>query len=114
MKAERQLIKEKTLHMQHLDEKAAAEGLSVGGALGADYYAMTDLLPPPAPASAGAGSSGKGNFGGPKQIYRSGKYAPSGPVVRADEVHKAADTLNLDEFLAQANAAEMRRIGGGR
>ncbi len=31
-------------------------------------------------------------------------------VVRAEEVRKAPDTLNLDEFLAEANAAEIRRI----
>lgn len=31
-------------------------------------------------------------------------------VVRVDEVRKAADTLNLDEFLAEANKAEIRKI----
>ena len=36
----------------------------------------------------------------------SGKYG-----VRAEETRKAADTLNLDEFLAESSAAEMRRIG---
>ena len=31
-------------------------------------------------------------------------------AVRAEEGRRAPDTLNLDEFLAEANAAEIRRI----
>lgn len=39
----------------------------------------------------------------------SGKFVPA---IRAEETRKAADTLNLDEFLAESSAAEMRRMGG--
>ncbi len=52
--------------------------------------------------SSRGGSSGGGGGGGGKKV---------GIAVRTDETRRAADTLNLDEFLAVASASEMRKLG---
>jgi hypothetical protein len=97
--------------------QAAMEGLSVGGAMGTDYYSYDlthnpNLQSPVGSSSSDSFQSGSRQPSMYKQIYGKG-HRHMGPAVRAEETHKAADTLNLDEFLAQANAAEMKKIGGG-
>jgi hypothetical protein len=67
----------------------------------------------PVSASAGSnksykGSSGRGSFG---PGSTSGKYSGVAGIHRNDDSKKAADTLDLDGFLAEANASEIRRLG---
>lgn len=63
----------------------------------------------PAGSATGAGvviatkpgrGGGGGRGGGPRLV-----------PIRAEDSRKPADTLNLDEFLAEANASEIRRLG---
>jgi hypothetical protein len=66
--------------------------------------------------SAGKPTSGKGGAGDRSNIviplaprqYHKGKHGHNS--IRAEETRKAPDTLNLDEFLAETNASEIRSL----
>ncbi len=62
----------------------------------------------PAGSATGSGIviASRGGWGG----YSNSSSARLVPV-RAEDTRKPADTLNLDEFLAESNAAEIRRLG---
>ena len=54
--------------------------------------------------------SGTAYIGYNRQPNRSGYHNRRHLPVKVDETHKSNNTLNLDEFLAESSAAEIRRM----
>lgn len=90
---------------------------------GQDFFGMRDIYegsPKPQPSIAPAGNGfGPGGRSGTFRLATRGPVSGRGSgssgrqnnsSLRAEESRRPADTLNLDEFLAETNAAEMRQI----
>ena len=98
-------------------QQAAAEGLNFGGNSSGEYFQGTGSIHSQptitSRSTSYAGTTSSGGRGASGRGY-GGRGSGRGYFVRADETHKAADTLNLDEFLAESNAAEIRKLGSGK
>ena len=100
---------------------AAKEAPSHHAAASANQY-----VAPGSSSAGGAGSAGAGparqqgnlsgvSFGGYGRVsYTTSSNVSSGRskhvLVRAEETRKPVDTLNLDEFLAESDASDLRKI----
>lgn len=81
-----------------MQEELDAAALAAHSRYGKEYQPATVLSSQPS-------RSGKQTRGG------GAKYVPA---TRAEETRRPVDSLNLDEFLAETNAADIRRMGSSK
>lgn len=123
---EKQILKERTLQISSMAAEAEFER---GGGMGGEsdmldegkYFGQREIYTGPASTTAGgsAGGAGGSGAGGSVAGMRGGNEGSGGNSrvnksrfgYRAiEESKRAANTLDLDGFLAEVNAAEIRRI----
>mmetsp|Transcript_17654 Transcript_17654/g.29578 ORF Transcript_17654/g.29578 Transcript_17654/m.29578 type:complete len:103 (-) Transcript_17654:848-1156(-) len=84
-------------HQQHQRQHQGFRGSASGSFRG----------PPDSTGTGGIINRGGGTAGTGTALYRPPTAATA---IRSEELRKPADSLNLDEFLAESSAADLRKI----